>query len=612
MAVRYHLTAVSGLHKGRMWAIDDIGLLLGREATCDICLMDPVVSRRQCRVLLREDGVFLEDTDSRNPILVNGAPVTHALLHAGDTLALGRNTFLVSDLQASAAPSDMDFPLEATAAWDKDSPVLLHIEEARQRVDLRPNSLADLVFLYDLTRDLSGRPSRDAFLDALESRVRERFHPMRYNIAFPRGETGFFFHSPCESVTDPAGQAVVAIAGECLKDVPGILRPGVIELEGGKQRLFTMAAPLLAGDTCLGVVVVQTHTPVGVYDEDDLKLLVLLAGSAAPILYILEDKDLLESDNTRLRALAGESNTLIGPSRKMGTVRKQLRTAAKASLNVLLTGETGTGKEVAARMVHALSARHGKPFVVVNCAAIPRELFESELFGYRKGAFTGATGDKPGLLASAHGGTLFLDEVGDLSPENQARILRVVEQGTFRPVGGEEEIHLSLRIIAATNKDLLRCADAGSFRADLYHRLAAYHVVMPPLCEHKEDIPALVLHFIEQLQRQGKRPIEGIAPEALEALRRRGWPGNVRELRNCVQRAMAVSRGPVLQERDFLHQTDVGLGAEGTTTLDLAEMEKRHIKAVIDAHQGNLRAAAESLGIARSTLYKKISEYDIE
>jgi len=562
--------------------------------------------------MLRDEAVFLEDTGSRNPILVNGVPVKNGLLHVGDTLALGRNTFLVSDLQASVAPSDMDIPLDATAAWDKDSPILLRLEEARQQVDLRPNSLADLVLLYDVTRELSSQPSRESFLAVLERHVRERFRPLRYGVAFPQGENDFYFPKQDETGSNSLVQAMQAIARECLTDTPGLLRPGMVVLDGHKQRLFTMAAPLLAGDMRLGVVVVQTHTPVGVYDEDDLKLLVLLAGSAAPILYILEDKDLLESDNTRLRALAGESNTLIGPSRKMGTVRKQLRTAAKASLNVLLTGETGTGKEVAARMVHALSARHGKPFVVVNCAAIPRELFESELFGYRKGAFTGATGDKPGLLASAHGGTLFLDEVGDLSPENQARILRVVEQGTFRPVGGKEEISLSLRIIAATNKDLLRCVDAGSFRADLYHRLAAYHVVMPPLCEHKEDIPALVLHFIEQLQRQGKRPIEGIAPEALEALRRRGWPGNVRELRNCVQRAMAVSRGPVLQERDFLHQTDVGLGAEGTTTLDLAEMEKRHIKAVIDAHQGNLRAAAESLGIARSTLYKKISEYDIE
>ncbi len=612
MGVRYHLTAVSGMYKGRMWPITDVGVSAGREASCDIRLTDPVVSRRQCRIMLRDEAVFLEDTGSRNPILVNGVPVKNGLLHVGDTLALGRNTFLVSDLQASVAPSDMDIPLDATAAWDKDSPILLRLEEARQQVDLRPNSLADLVLLYDVTRELSSQPSRESFLAVLERHVRERFRPLRYGVAFPQGENDFYFPKQDETGSNSLVQAMQAIARECLTDTPGLLRPGMVVLDGHKQRLFTMAAPLLAGDMRLGVVVVQTHTPVGVYDEDDLKLLVLLAGSAAPILYILEDKDLLESDNTRLRALAGESNTLIGPSRKMGTVRKQLRTAAKASLNVLLTGETGTGKEVAARMVHALSARHGKPFVVVNCAAIPRELFESELFGYRKGAFTGATGDKPGLLASAHGGTLFLDEVGDLSPENQARILRVVEQGTFRPVGGKEEISLSLRIIAATNKDLLRCVDAGSFRADLYHRLAAYHVVMPPLCEHKEDIPALVLHFIEQLQRQGKRPIEGIAPEALEALRRRGWPGNVRELRNCVQRAMAVSRGPVLQERDFLHQTDVGLGAEGTTTLDLAEMEKRHIKAVIDAHQGNLRAAAESLGIARSTLYKKISEYDIE
>ncbi|OQB29017.1 MAG: Transcriptional regulatory protein ZraR [Candidatus Hydrogenedentes bacterium ADurb.Bin179] len=387
----------------------------------------------------------------------------------------------------------------------------------------------------------------------------------------------------------------------------------MVVLDGHKQRLFTMAAPLIVGDSCLGALVVQTHTPKGVYDEEDLKLLVLLAGSAAPILYIFEDKDELESDNMRLRALAGEGDTLVGSSRTMGALRKQLRYAAKTLLNVLLTGETGTGKEVAARMVHALSLRHDRSFVVVNCAAIPRDLFESEFFGYRKGAFTGALQDKPGLLAGAHGGTLFLDEVGDLSLENQARILRVVEQGTFRPIGGEEEICLSLRIVAATNKNLKAGVDAGIFRADLYHRLAAYQMEMPPLRDHREDIPTLVLHFIEQLQCQGKAPINGVAPEALENLRRRAWPGNVRELRNAVQRAMALSRGPILQSRDFPLQSLTVAGTGGPPViLSLAEVEKYHIKTVIDACGGNLKAAAESLGIARSTLYKKISEYDIE
>ena len=601
--MQYYLTALSGPYKGRLWAIDEPGLSLGRDASCDICLMDPVVSRHQCRVLVREDLVFLEDTGGRNPALVNGAVATDAALKPGDTIALGGSLFLVSAAADSAALPGAA-PLDATARWDKDSPVLLNLEEARQQVDLRPNSLFDLVYLYDLTRVLGRCASRDAFLEVLEGQVRERFRPRDDRMVFPYD---------AQAETTAPGSVPNDIARECLAQGQGILRPGMVEGKDGKQRNFTMAAPLVAGDLCLGALAVQTHTPLGVYDEDDLKLLVLLAGAAAPILYALEHQDQLASDNARLRALLGESDTLVGGSRKMGHLRGVLRKAAKTNLNVLILGETGTGKELAARTIHALSGRHGAPFVVVNCAAIPRDLFESELFGYKKGAFTGADQDKPGLLSLAHGGTLFLDEVGDLSLENQARILRVVEQGAFRPIGGGDEVCASLRIVAATNKDLDRSLAEGTFRDDLYHRLSGCQITMPRLDDHPEDIPELVLHFIDLARRGCTHGVSGVSPEAIDALKGRPWPGNVRELRNCVLRALMSSRGPILQERDFPDQgLSFGITPDtAAVTLSLVELEKRHIKAVIDQCRGNLKAAAEVLGIARSTLYNKISEYGI-
>lgn len=609
----YVLTALTGPHKGRLWTIAESCLLLGRDASCDIVLTDTVVSRHQCRVALREGQVALEDAGSRNPTLVNGVPVKHAVLQAGDTLVLGHNAFLIAGTQATPSPSAPSSPLEATAAWDKDSPVLLRIEEARQQVDLRPNSLADLVFLYDLTRELGSQPTREAFLEALEQQVRERFRPLRYGVAFPQGDNDFFFYEEPEEDSGAKGQAMHAVVRECLREGPGILRPGMVEQEGRRQRLFTMAAPLVAGDLCLGAVAVQTCTPRGVYDEEDLKLLVLLAGAAAPALYTLEHRDLLAQENARLRAITGESDRLVGASRVMGQVRAQLRRAAKTNLNVLITGETGTGKELAARMVHAQSAQRNKPFVVVNCAAIPRDLFESELFGYVKGAFTGAIQNTPGLLSQAHTGILFLDEIGDLSLENQARILRAVEQGTFRPVGGKEEIRLSIRIVAATNQDLTTAIDAGRFRADLFHRLSGYSVHLPALREHSEDISALALHFIDSSRSAGKHPVKGISPEAIDLLRDRSWPGNVRELRNCVMRAVALSKGEILQVKDFSDLPSLPGGiTDSKTILSLAEMEKRHITAVIDHCHGNLKAASETLQIARSTLYKKIAEYRIE
>lgn len=610
--MQYYLTALSGPHKGRLWVMDETGLLLGRDVSCDVQLTDTVVSRHQCRVILREKQLRLEDTGSRNPTLVNGIPVTQATLCAGDTLTLGHCTFLVSTTTPQATEVKAKTDLDLTASWDKDSPVLVHVEEARQQVIFRPTNLSDLVFLYDLTWDLSRQSTCDAFWEAVARQIRKRFQPEHFGIAFLFGENDVVFDTLSMEAGGAARQAMLSIARECAKGTPGILRPGMIKADGHKQRLFTMAAPLVAGDLCLGILVLQTRTPHGIYDEEDLKMLVLLAGSSAPILYTLEHEDQLVQENARLRAISGESDQLLGSSRKMGHVREQLRRATRSNLHVLITGETGTGKELAARMLHAQSIQHNKPFVVVNCAAIPKDLFESELFGYRKGAFTGATSNMPGLLSQAHNGILFLDEIGDLTLENQARILRVAEQGTFRPLGGKEEIRLSIRIIAATNHDLEAAITAGQFRADLFHRLSGYRIQLPALREHPEDIPALTLHFIDLARNAGKRLVKGISPEAIAVLTNQPWQGNVRELRNCVMRAMAASKSEILQVRDFTDLPAQSATTDDETMLSLAEVEKRHIKTVINHCRGNLKVSSEILQIARSTLYKKLSEYNIE
>lgn len=612
--MRYYLAAVSGMHKGRLWPVEATGLLLGRDGACDICLMDPVVSRSQCRILLRDGQVRLEDAGGSNPALVNGAAVKAALLNAGDTVSLGRNLFLVTDDAKEPAASDGVVNPEPTAAWDKDSPVLLNIHEARQQVDLRPNSLSDLVFLYDVTRELSRQSSRNDFLLNLQRHIEECFHPQAYRAAFPYGEKEMAFYDMAGRADNDAGQAIENVARDCLKQGVGILQPGMTRRQGQKQRVFTMGAPMRAGNTLMGALVLQTHSPAGVFDEDDLKLLVLLAASAAPVLYTIENRDLLAQENARLRAISGESDHLVGSSRKMEQVRARVHTAARTTLNVLIAGETGTGKELAAHLLHSCSAQQNKPFVVVNCASLPQSLFESELFGYCRGAFTGAVADTPGLLSLAHGGILFLDEIGDLSLENQGSILRVVEQGVFRPLGGTKEIQLCIRVAAATNKNLNACIEQNTFRADLFHRLNGFGISMPPLREHREDIPALTMHFLEQSRVWGKHPVRGIAPEALALLRERPWPGNVRELRNCILRAVGGAQEDILQLRDFpdLPAVSAPVPPGEEIVFRIADMEKRHIKAVIDHCRGNLKTAAAALGIARSTLYNKISEYHIE
>jgi len=254
------------------------------------------------------------------------------------------------------------------------------------------------------------------------------------------------------------------------------------------------------------------------------------------------------------------------------------------------------------------------PFVVVNCAAIPRELFEGELFGHAKGAYTDASSTEPGLLDQADGGTLFLDEIGDLSLDNQARILRVVENQTFRPVGSVREIKVDVRFIAATNKDLEVLVQRSRFRNDLYHRIRGLEIMVPPLREHPEDIPALAEHFLSSLRDEGRRPFKGFTPEAFEFLRQRNWPGNVRELRHAVHRAMTYATKEVIGPEDILEppRSEEAPSRGNAPVLTLERMENQHIRQVLAQHGGNVRAAARALGISRTTLYNKINTRNSE
>jgi DNA-binding NtrC family response regulator len=339
-----------------------------------------------------------------------------------------------------------------------------------------------------------------------------------------------------------------------------------------------------------------------------------MARSVAPVLAAVRTREQLQRENERLRARAGESVEIVGQSSALRQVLLLVAETARSDINVLITGETGTGKELVARQIHAQSPRNRFPLIIVNCAAIPRELFEGELFGYKKGAFTNADADSPGLLIQSQGGTLFLDEIGDLSPENQARILRVIENRTFRPLGKYDEIKIDARFIAATNKDLPAAVEAGRFRADLFHRLQGIEIPIAPLRERTADIPLLAEHFIALYRNEAKCPVSGINPDAMERLASQPWPGNVRELRNRIQRAM------LLTHNSQLVIEDVGGGApvaepgpgEEARSLPLAEIEKRHIIAALRQCAGNVRQTAEALQISRATLYNKIAEYQIE
>ena len=327
----------------------------------------------------------------------------------------------------------------------------------------------------------------------------------------------------------------------------------------------------------------------------------------------------LEAENEALRARVDAHDTLVGESRAMVHLREQIAMAAPTNGRVLIFGENGTGKELVARSVHALSRRAAAPFVEVNCAAIPEELIESELFGHVRGAFTGAVADRRGKFETAHGGTIFLDEIGDMSLRTQAKVLRVLQEQTMEAVGSSARIRVDARVLAATNKDLLSEIRSGGFREDLYFRLKVVPIFVPPLRERPEDVPLLADHFMAMLaQEYGRRP-KALGEDAVRVLQRYPWPGNVRELRNLVERLMIMVPDGRVAARDvsFLEEGPVAAAArpELLSMPPLHEardrFEREYILRALAAQRGNISRTAEALGVERSNLYRKMRGFGI-
>ncbi len=326
----------------------------------------------------------------------------------------------------------------------------------------------------------------------------------------------------------------------------------------------------------------------------------------------------LETENRALRATVDRRLTMIGESYVMAQLREQIAMAAPTKGRVLIHGENGTGKELVARNIHMLSRKRNGPFVEVNCAAIPEELIESELFGHMKGSFTGATADRRGKFEAADGGTLFLDEIGDMSLKTQAKVLRALQEEVVEPVGGTQTVKVDVRVIAATNKDLPTEIRGGRFREDLYFRLNVIPIFVPPLRDRDADIPLLAEHFMADFAREyGRRP-KRLDPGAATGLRSYRWPGNVRELRNVIERLMIMVPGDTITLSDlaFLDGGAILSSEEpGAPPLPLHEARERferdYILRALAAQNGNISRTAEVLGVERSNLYRKMRAFGI-
>ncbi len=330
---------------------------------------------------------------------------------------------------------------------------------------------------------------------------------------------------------------------------------------------------------------------------------------------------MLSDENRRLKEQLRKSspNRIITNSHAMHEILKVIDRVSQTDANVLITGESGTGKELIARIIHSKSSRAEKPFIPVDCAAIPDNLLESELFGYEKGAFTGANTSRTGLFEAAQGGTLFLDEVGEIPLPMQAKLLRVIQERQVRPLGSNRFISIDVRIISATNRDIKKNVSEGTFRDDLYYRLNVIHINVPPLRDRKGDIPALALHFLQKFALMYEKDIRGISPDAMEVLENYAWPGNVRELQNVMERAVILCDGDRISLRDIPREVCMMPGALASKNLSykdakkawIAMFEKDYLTNLLKSTSWNISRAAEKAGINRRTIHRLIKRYGL-
>jgi DNA-binding NtrC family response regulator len=337
-----------------------------------------------------------------------------------------------------------------------------------------------------------------------------------------------------------------------------------------------------------------------------------------------EQKRLLEENRKLKEQLAQvySFENIIGKSLSMLNVFELIKKVARSEANILVIGESGTGKELVARSIHANSGRGGKAFIPVDCASLPETLLESELFGHERGAFTGAHMMRPGLFEFAHGGTIFLDEVGDLSPNLQAKLLRVLQERQVRRVGGNRFIDVDVRVISATNRDLANVVARGEFREDLYYRLNVISIPLPPLRERRGDIPLIAHHYLKKYSASCGKAIQGFAPRALELLENYAWPGNVRELQNVVERAVVLAMGEFITPADLPEPIKTGPPVGEPPSFDLPlkrakeeqvhAFERQYLRELLKRYGGNISRAAKAAGVDRKTIHRLLRKHDLK
>lgn len=610
------MVVVAGPDKGRRATLSDQPLTVGRGVGQSLQLSDGAVSRHHLTLGLHSsaDGrvrVQLAELRGVNPVwtLLGGHRTNLAVgatLEIGSTLTLGNTTLIVEALVEEDAPSASN---------------TIEIDARLGQGPRAPSRLAALASLGDRLARCGSLQAvyREATQWALAALPASRaliLSPDGSDVLSASSEGTVIDLAVSKALLDRVARETKAFWVRDVLSEPDLADRKSVLLRGIVGAMASPSAGL--------VFYVEWGAQEALarrHDDEALLLLVCAAHLISAFGQGASERSQLQAA-TRARPRNGSIDVprIIGRSAAISRLQVFVERVAPTPATVLLRGESGTGKELAAALLHVMSGVAQGPFVAINCAAIPEQLLESELFGHEKGAFTGAVTQHEGVFTRADGGTLFLDEIGEMSLSTQARMLRVLETRTFTPVGGVKEVKVSVRLIAATHRDLTAMVSEGSFRQDLLYRLSVIHTQLAPLRERVDDIELLVRHFAESLGEAMGRRIDDIAPDALAALQRYPWPGNVRELRNTVERALVLGDGGTLQVDDLppemLHAAPSGSAAitrgpsvTAGTIRPLAELEREAIDAALEATGGNKARAAALLGIDRTTLYRKLKDH---
>lgn len=614
------LIAIAGPLRGTIFLLHEEEISVGRDLSNQLLIDNRSVSRLHCRIKWKESGWQISDLDSHNGTFVNDIPVNEYCLAHGDRIKIGSSlfVFLLNDNQTEPSPSGVqvveDNLLTKTAITvraEDELHLMARDLSALMKISLKINFIRGLTTLQHelLTCLLDVIPAqRGAVL-----LVGEGADDIASAVALNRQADG--------GGTIPVSRTVVR---RVLSERAALLCDNVPEDDGlgAAESLLSasirslLCVPLVQVDTVLGAIYLDTTEPNVRLDQGHLQLATAIANIAAGAVDNARHLEWLEGENLRLRADSEIKHSMIGESPNMRAIYRIIAKVAPAETTVLIRGESGTGKELAAHAIHQNSPRVAQPFVALNCAALTDTLLESELFGYEKGAFTGAIAQKKGKLEVANGGTVFLDEVGELSPLLQAKLLRVLQEREFERVGGTRPLKVDIRLLAATNKDLEEAVKARTFRSDLYYRLNVVSLRMPPLRERPGDVPLLARYFAAKYSGKCKRKITGLAPETLAKLSSYDWPGNVRELENAIERAVVLGSTDCILPEDLpemiLEKQSATDAAVPKYHEAVNQAKKQIILDALAQTQGDYAETAKLLGIHPNNLHRLIRSMNLK